>query len=137
MRSALGVVTLLVAGLSLVCFAGNTSASDDECRCGRSAAGAQEGLGILLEQESGEQMEWVCETYRYVICVDYDTEPCPWCVVPCQAVCGACFLISDPILALACFSPCIAACAAGCPRCEYCSDYDIEEIVVCGWVLVE
>ena len=73
MRSTLlGVVMLLVAGLSLVCLAGDMPASDDTCRCGRSTTGAQEELEILLEQESGERMEWVCETYRYVICVDYD-----------------------------------------------------------------
>jgi len=132
---ALVGVLLLVAGV--MCAAADTAASDDELFCASCQANAQKESGILLTQDSGERLEWVCETYRQVVCVDYDTEPCAWCVIPCAAACSTCSLLVDPIAVAACYTACIAACAAGCPECEYCSEYTIEETVVCGWVLTE
>ena len=136
MKSIL-LVGVLILVASVVCVAGNTSASEDECPCVTWGAHAQEEPEVLLEQESGGQMEWVCETYRYVVCDDYDTEPCAWCVIPCQTACGFCLAIPNLRLAAACFGPCIAGCAAGCPECEYCVEAHIEEVIVCGWVLAE
>lgn len=135
---SLALVGVLLLIASVACAAADTAASDDELFCASCQANAQKESGILLlTQDSGEQMEWVCETYRHVVCVDYDTAPCAWCVIPCSAACSACTLLVDPIAVAACYMACIAACAAECPECEYCSEYTIEEIVVCGWVLTE
>jgi len=129
-----GALMLLLCG---ACIAAGTEESDENCPCLLGSQSETGIPGILLETTSSEQIEWVCETYRYVVCTDYDTEPCAWCVVPCGAVCGWCAAFTDPRAILACYTTCIAACAAGCPECEYCSHYELEEEVVCGWVLVE
>ena len=126
---------LLLAGA--ICIAGNAPSTDDDCPCLRCRSCETEDPELLLKREAGEQMEWVCETYRRIVCTDYDSEPCAWCVIPCGAACGFCFALGDPGVMAACYISCVAACAAGCPECEYCVRYEIEETVVCGWVLVE
>jgi hypothetical protein len=136
MKRSILLVGVLLLIVSVAGIAENTSASNDEF-CASCQIGAQKESELLLTQDSGEQMEWVCETYRWVVCLEYDTEPCPWCVIPCAAACNACGLIPEPRLAATCYTLCIAACAAGCPECEYCTEYTIEEATVCGWVPVE
>ena len=131
---ALAVMVLLMAG---ACMAGNAASVDEDCPCLGAASPISGNPELLLERNFGEQMEWVCETYRRVVCTDYDSEPCAWCVIPCGAACGFCAALGDPAAIGACYAVCVAACAAGCPECDYCVRYEIEETVVCGWVLVE
>ena len=137
MRKALlltGVFALVLAG---ACAAGGSEPVDEDCPCLQKKTSGTGILGILFETTSGEQLEWVCETYRHVVCTDYDAEPCAWCVIPCGATCGWCAACKDPRAIVACYTTCVAACAAGCPECECCSHYELEETVVCGWILVE
>jgi hypothetical protein len=129
-----GVFLLLICS---VCMAANGAGTDEDCPCLGERSSGPKAPEIPPEQLLSEQMEWVCETYRRIVCTDYDSEPCAWCVIPCSAACGFCSGIPDPALVAACYMTCIGACATGCPECEYCVRYEIEETVICGWVLVE
>lgn len=129
-----GFLMLLIGS---VCTAANAASPDEDCPCLEGKSSGTKTTEILPEQMLGEQMEWVCETYRRIVCTDYDSEPCAWCVIPCGAACGFCLAIPDPAAAAVCYSVCVAGCAAGCPECEYCVRYEIEETIICGWVLVE
>jgi len=137
MRKALlltGVFALVLAG---ACAASGSEPVDEDCPCLQGEASGTGIPGILPEATSSKQLEWVCETYRRVVCIDYDTEPYAWCAIACGAACGACSAAGDPLLIASCYAICLPGCTAGCPECEYCSHYELEETVVCGWVLVE
>lgn len=138
---ALGVIVLLVGVITVSGVAAGASETDADCPCLDPCQNKAEELELLrehpellLEQTESVQMEWICETYRTVICTDWDSEPCAWCVVPCGIACG-------PLLALpyglGFYASCLAGCAIKCPSCPYCVDYEIVEHITCGWVLVE
>ena len=137
MRKALLLTGVFALVLAAACAAGGSEPVDEDCPC---LQGKTSGTGIpeiVPEQESSGQMEWVCETYRRVVCIRYSTEPCTWCLVPCQLGCSSLLTIPNPYLAATLFAACLGACIAECPECDYCSRYEIEEVVVCGWVIVE
>ena len=138
---ALGAIVLLVGVITVSGVAAGTSEVDAECPCLDPCQNRAEELELLrehpellLEQSESVQMAWVCETYRVITCTDWDSEPCAWCVVPCAIGCGP--LLGLPY-GLGLYAVCLAGCAAGCPSCPYCVDFEIEEIVTCGWVLTE
>ena len=137
MRKTLSLTGVLILVLAGACAADGSEQVDEDCPC---LQGNPSGTGIpeiLLETTSTGQLEWVCETYRQVVCARYGTEPCTWCLVPCQLGCSSLLAFPNPYAAAALFTACLGACIAECPKCEYCSRYEIEEVIVCGWVIVE
>jgi hypothetical protein len=137
--AAFGVIVLLVGVLTVSGVAAGTSETDEDCQCLASARNRAEELKLLreqpellLEQSESVQMEWVCETYRTVTCLDWDTEPNPACALGCGALCAPVWQFG-----IAAYTACVGLCVSACPDYRYCVDFEIEEIITCGWVLVE
>lgn len=135
MKRLLLVIGFLFLCCAVVCAANNPIAVDEDCPCLKEKTSKPENPELQIE--SGEQIEWTCVTYRYTVCVEYETDPCTICVVPCQVACGSILLIPDPALSIPLFIACLGLCEAECFECTRCVDWETNTVRVCGWVLTE